>query len=732
VVLNLLLMGEEVAISAESYINASQIGATLLAIPSFVPVTICTGYLAAWFSNLHNFRRRSLIERLFWSVPLSLAISTIAAYWIGRFISVTAASFFFLTCALGCIGVLLAERVQLRREGRSWNVGWHPHGTTVLVIGCAWVAIAILSLVDFNFHQHSYMTVAMYDHGARVSWIDAILRTGIPPVNPNYQFLRPSIQRNYYFWYVDCAVVSRLSNLPAFATLYASCVWSGIALASLFGLYLKYFLEVGDRLRRQFLICLFLLSVTGLDLLAVIWTTFFVHMPLPPNLEGWSSNAVLSWFNSLTWVPHHIASLLCCLLAFLLAWLAGRMNLGRAMITIVFSAAAMASAFGLSVYVAFAFFLLMVAWGAWQLIVERAPRSVGVLAAGGLAAGLMLTPYLWELTHTSSYLEGGGLFSFAVREMLPPNGLMATSFLRECAIHDPVTARNLANLILLVPGYVLEFGYFLVVFVIFLVPRWRGRTPLTPAHRVLLFFCIVMLPTTTFLRSSVLHNNDFGFRSVLFVQFALLLLASELLAAWGSGNRSGRPQEAASTPRWSTPKWLRGVSALTLLIGILCTICQAMMQRFALPMMEGAAARLHNPAPDRLSRTVYASVIGYGQLNRRISKDVVVQYNPALPNEFFRVINLAWINHQSVVESDREGCGSTLGGDARGCPIIAAALDAVFNGSSAEQALGACHEFGIQYLVATIDDPAWRNRSSWVWRLRPVVADQDFRALDCR
>jgi hypothetical protein len=663
---------------------------------------------------------------------LSLAISTIAAYWIGRFVSVTAASLFFLACALGCIGVLLAERKQLRREGRSWNVGWHPYGTTVLVVGCAWVAIAILSLVDFNFRQHSYMSVAMYDHGTRVSWIDAILRSGTPPANPNYQFLRPSILRNYYFWYLDCAVVSRLFNLPAFATLYASCVWSGFALAALIGLYLKYLLEVGDRLRRQFLICIFLLSVTGLDLLATIWTTFFVHMPLPPNLEGWSSNAVLSWFNSLTWVPHHIVSLLCCLLAFLLARLAGRMNLRRAMIAIVFSAAAMASAFGLSVYVAFAFFLLMIVWGVWQVMVERAPRSVVILAAGALAAGLMLTPYLWELTHTSSYLEGGSFFSFTVREMLPPNGLMATSFLRERAIHDPITARNLTNLILLVPGYVLEFGYFLVVFVVFLVPRWRGRAPLTSAHRVLLLFCIVMLPITTFLRSSVLHNNDFGFRSVLFVQFALLLLASELLVTWGSGNRTGHPQETTSAPQWSTPKWLRNVSALTLLIGLLGTICQAMMQRFALPMMEGAAARLHNPAPDRLSRTVYASVIGYRQLNRRISKDGVVQYNPDLPNEFFRVINLAWINHQSVAESEQEGCGSTLGGDPRGCPIIAAALEAVFNGSSADQALDACHQFGIQYLVATSYDRAWRDPSSWVWRLRPVVADQDFRALDCR
>lgn len=73
--------------SANPWITAREIADCLLAIVAFIPANLCTGYLAAWFTNLHNFRQRTFIERLFWSIPLSLAISTIASVLIGRFLS---------------------------------------------------------------------------------------------------------------------------------------------------------------------------------------------------------------------------------------------------------------------------------------------------------------------------------------------------------------------------------------------------------------------------------------------------------------------------------------------------------------------------------------------------------------------------------------------------------------------------------------------------------------------
>ena len=39
--------------------------------------------------------------------------------------------------------------------------------------------------------------------------------------------------------------------------------------------------------------------------------------------------------------------------------------------------------------------------------------------------------------------------------------------------------------------------------------------------------------------------------------------------------------------------------------------------------------------------------------------------------------------------------------------------------------------YEIGYLVSRVYDPAWQDKQSWVWTLRPVVSDPEFRALDC-
>jgi hypothetical protein len=81
---------------------------------------------------------------------------------------------------------------------------------------------------------------------------------------------------------------------------------------------------------------------------------------------------------------------------------------------------------------------------------------------------------------------------------------------------------------------------------------------------------------------------------------------------------------------------------------------------------------------------------------------------------------------------DQQGCGAELGGDPSGCPAMAAAIDSLFNGATAEQARKTCRQFGIQYLVTRVYDPAWNDKTGWVWTLPPVVPDDEFRALDCR
>src|SRR4051794_40042818 len=90
-------------------ITAEQVLTTLAATLAFIPVTVCTGYLAAWLTDLHGFRRRSLVERLCWSIPLSIAVSTITSVLVGRFLSLTIAAALILICSAGCLFVLVQE-----------------------------------------------------------------------------------------------------------------------------------------------------------------------------------------------------------------------------------------------------------------------------------------------------------------------------------------------------------------------------------------------------------------------------------------------------------------------------------------------------------------------------------------------------------------------------------------------------------------------------------------------
>jgi hypothetical protein len=703
-----------------------------VAIPAFIPAMVSTGYLAAFATNLHNFRQRSLVERLLWSIPLSLALSTISAILIGKFISLVA--FVILICATTgiCLVMVTREQLQLRRTTGKWNLGWKPQGGTALALALFWAVLVILLLVDWERDHQLYFSLVIFDHGMRVAWTESVLRTGIPPINPLYMFLHPAPMRYYYFWYVLCAAVAQMTHLPARAVFNASGVWSGFSLAALIGLYLKHFLNAGARLCRQFLCAIALLSVTGLGACVNLWNFFYFHIPLPGYLEVWTVGQISSWLDSLLWDPHHVASLVCCMFGFLLAWNSEQSTFRANAFRVVFMAAAFASAFGLSIYVAFAFFLVMLILGAWLITQEQRPKPVLLLAIAGVGTLVLLMPYLSGLARGSSNVSGGSsVFSIAVREMIPPDSLLSSNLFRHLNSANPFLARNLANTILLTPGYAVELGFFLVIFLIYLIPAWRGRVPLTPALRSLVVISIATLTVVTFIRSSVIQSNDFGWRGALPAQFALLLLASEVVTGW---NRAGAEPSKSGTQALPsrTPQFVRTVGSLALIFGVFTTIYQTILIRFMIPIHEMGLRAKHDPRAGQLAHKAYISAIGYEKLNAVIAPDSVVQYNPWSPDSFWISMDWADSAHQSTIAFDGAACGAELGGDPTGCRPMASAIDALYNGATAEQARATCQQYGIQYLIARVYDPAWHEKNSWVWTLKPIVLDEDFRALICK
>jgi hypothetical protein len=725
----------EVRILNAGSITTQQIIGSLLAILAFLPASLCTGYLAAWFTNLHGFRRRSIVERVFWSVPLSMAVSTIAAVLIGRFLSLTAVVAFFVATTVLWLVVVGREGLQLRRSRGKWNIGWNPLGGAASVLAVLWIVVAVLSLVDLQGNHKLFMNTAMLDQSYRVNWTQDVLRTGVPPVNPQYFYKHSAPMRNYYFWYVVCAAVAKRSHLSVRVVFIASTVWAGFVLAALIGLYLKHLLEVGARLRKQFLRAIALLMVTGLDLCVALWGVFYSHRAPTGDLEAWSKDAIVSWLHTLLWAPHHVVAMVCCMFAFLLAWMGGRDGEHNRIVTILLIAVSLASAFGLSIYVTFAFFLVMLFWALWQIAIERTPRPVMLLAAGGAGSIVLLLPYLADLMQPASQqVEGGSgsLFSFAVREMIPPGGLLATPFFQHIAESHSPAALNLAKLILLLPGYALELGFYFAVFLIYLVPAWRGRTPLSPAHRALLFICAATLPIISLIRSGILNTNDFGWRGALLVQFPLLLLASDVVTGWKiADSKTSAPADLAGLPH-NTPQWLRSIAALALVIGAMGTFCQALMLRFGVPFVEWQMTVAHTSEKRSFSHNAYISSLGYAQLDSLIPNDAIVQFNPRHEDPFWTAADLLGVDHQVAILHDGMGCGSELGGDSSGCKAMAADIGALFHGASADQARSTCRKYAIQYLVVRNFDPAWDDKAGWVWTLNPVVADKDFRALDCR
>ncbi len=709
-----------------------QIVTTLVAIPAFIPVTFCPGYLVAWLTNLHGFRQRSLVERLCWSVPLSIAISTISFVLIGRFFSLGLAAALAIVCLIGCLIVGAIEWTQRSRDGRSWCVGLQPLGGTVLVLSIVWIMFVVLSLVDIQSNQRLFMSLTFYDIGARVNWANSVFRTGIPPANPFYFYLHASNLRYYYFWLVDCAIIEKITRLPMRSIVGAGCVWSGFALESVTGLYLKHFLAVGARLRRQFLIAALLPAVGGLSLCIYFWNMICLHIPPPGDV--WFPGQIADMINFFLFYPHHLTSMICCMFALLLAWMSSSANRRDRTAGVFFIAASLASAFGLSVYVTFAFFLLMTCWALWRFFVKREWHVSIALFAGGAIAAVLLIPYLFEITHAESKMADGARgspFMWSVRETIPPDALARSSLFHGLAAAHPAGARAIAKSILLPPGFALELGVYILALFIFLIPAWRVHKPLAAPQQTLIFMILVTFPITAFIKSRVISVNDFGIHSALFIQYPLLLLLSELLICWKLEKlKAGGPDLVVGLPG-HTPYFLRSLVTLAIIVGVLSTGWRALTLRFILPLSEINARQAQNPQVEEMPHKAYIAYIGYGELNARIPENGIVQFNPGGNWMFWKNVDLINTNHQAAIVNSELWCGSELGGDPSGCPAMLDAIDPLFKDAAAEQARTACRVYGIHYLVANVYDAPWSDRSSWVWTLPAVVSDPEFRAVDC-
>lgn len=663
----------------------------LLALFSFVP-----GYAVGWIADLVDFRRRTPATRLALSVPLSIGVAPLVAYLTSRLgsIAVTWCAFGLLWLVFGAIAI-----GELRRF--RWRIDRRVAVYAVIVAG--WVAIGLVSLIDWSWDRRLYYSVVSHDYALRSAIVSAISRDGIPPSNPSFFPGHAVPLRYHYCWLIPCSLVARMGGgwVSSRHAIIAGALWCGIGLMATVALYLRFVHPDGARrIHRRTLLGVGLLAVTGLDIIPNLAIALAGH-PLPE--PEWWNEQVSAWITSMLWVPHHIAALVAGLTGVLILWHSAAAETRRwpAMLVAAFC---LAGCVAESIYVGL---VLAAALAAWTLItlLKGWKRETGLLVGMGVLALVLAAPQLWELAAfapaatTAATLPGGGhILSLGMRRFLPV-----------AAWAERSGAPNLVYAAFLPLNYLFEFGLFGFAGAWFLWRAWCRRT-LDRYELASLTMVAVSLLIATLVRSTVIPNNDLGYRGMLLAQFFLLLWAVELLDG---------------------PKVARRPLVMVLLwVGVASSIYEAATLRLYTVVSDAVPLPRYswlNPTADT-GRRLYEARAAYERLKTMLGPDAIVQQNPdTVPGD------LPWgLYADRRTVADTLSCDTAMGGDPRECAAAIARIAPLFEGTlQPEEVDGVCRALGISLLVVKDTDPVWRIPESWVWRRKPDSAGNHVRVFRC-
>lgn len=643
----------------------------------FLFVLLIPGYVLGWAGNLLGFRERDMHWRILAGVPLSIGLMPILLDWAGR---MWPGASVYVLCALfsGAGTILFARDRRAFQRLPRFAIG----------LSLAWCLLAVFALADLQIGDRLYFSVTAYDHSIRTAMTDSIMRTGVPPANP-FNYLAGAVPLRYhYFWLTLCAVAGRFTG--ARNALSASSIWAGFGLMCLVPLYLRYFDAEGmASIRRRSLIGIGLLTVTGLDILPC--TLQWFAGPVRPDMEWWNDQ-VTSWVGSALWVPHSIGAMIAGFIGFLLIWHAAteiENARGRVVHTIA-AGACFASCAGMSIYVAIAFAGSLSVW-ALVALMKRWSTHTWMLGAAGVVAALLAVPYLRQLSGGAG--DGASLLKLTVRDFYPLYSLGLNSWWRLAAL--PL-------------NYLFEFGFFLLVAALqFRKFRRAGKL----AQRDIAAICILGTAALlcTFLRSTVIGNNDFGWRGMLPAQFILVIWGVSVMRDIRTG---GLYREALAL----------------LILGVAGTVYGLAINRTYF-MLADAGVTAPFYSPDReLGKRAFAMRSLYEQLQPLIPREAVLQTNPGRAGyDIFAGLYA----HRQMAAAATE-CGATFGGDPNLCVSRLPDLEEIFKspGMNDWEVIQAIFRVShIDAAIAQDTDPVWRDRSSWIWTHTPIAANDYGRAF---
>ena len=683
--------------------------------------------MIAWALDLFDFRKRLLVSKTGISLLLSLSISPILVYLPYLQLSLRAVWGILSAFLFVFFGILVRElkkkpNASLHKTPQNRYRQWLALG-----IGGLWVLVSILCLVDLQFGNRLFITVESYDYSTRVAVIDAITRTGVPPINPSYYPGHPEpLTFLYYFWYILCSLVDQIGGpwVDARTALFASVAWCGLGLIALVALYIRFRNQKGGgKAWRSALSGVALLTVSGLDIIPVLLfhTALmgrFGFLSFNGDLEHWNEQ-ITAWVGSVIFVPNHVTGVIACMTGLMLfQFVRSQAGFGKRVLVSIIIGLAFASALGLTVWVTLVF---AVFWGLWMIeifLVERKRGEAGLMAFSGIIAMMTSIPFILGIL-TSGFSSGGAsegsTITYAVREFQPVMFLINNK--------PPITA-NLINLLLLPINYLLELGFFFIVGFAWFQNRGRIYRRSNPYHTAEILLLLTVAVIATFIRSTVISSNDLGWRAWMFGQFVLIVWATDLIPILcGKEETTGRSTPSADKERLK----LRRLLIIFLVIGVLTSVVDLALLRIYPILGDSYQSLQKGLVPDaNQGKRHLAGRQTYLYLRDHTPVDIILQYNPEINMD--RPSGL--YGTRQIVISDHSGYGVPL----EDYQTTVDGISPIFTNRNFTSWLPIdriCRSYGIEVIVFVDTDPAWASLVRLETERNPLYQNDYYRVFAC-
>jgi len=596
---------------------------TCLAFFIFPSVFLFPGYVVSWTFDLFNFKQRRILTRYIIAIVVSVAVVPILVYLPSLLASFDVTKLIQAVFFILYVFIIVDELKKWIKDGMSLGV-LSRYQKWAFFVAAGWVSFSIVSLVDLQWGNRLYNNVISLDFATRVTLVNAITRTGVPPVNPSFFPGHPEyITSLYYFWYILCSLIDQFGGnlVDSRMALIAGDAWCGLALMALIALYLRLRNHIaGDKAWKTAIIGIGLLAISGLDVIPVsinmlVTRLSYGFMWPAGDIEHWNEQ-ITAWVGSLFWVPHHVAAMIACQAGLMLFQYTHQKTYYKKILVAIIAGLAFASAVGLSTWVAITFSIF---WGAWILILliqKKESRLVVLMMFAGFVALIVASPFLIGI------IRGG-------------TGASGLPFVVEVRRFHPVVPyvnwlsaipENIIYFVLLPVNYLMELGFFLFIGLLWL-RHYRNKKMFNNPFFIpeIILLCVVVF-ICSFVRSAI-AANDLGWRGWLFGQFILLMWAVDihglnpfLPGYQGFINANLNPQKTK----------IKRFLTILMLIGFSTSVVDVALLRFWPILVDMEIAGFPNGlSPDtQLGQRTFAARLAHEFIRDELPFLVVVQQNP--------------------------------------------------------------------------------------------------------